>query len=85
MGVRFHFSLSELAYSEIYKTFIAKRDNAVKRIKECDMLLKMWKDDEKRTERFLVAKSRAEIAKAKYESIVKELAEDWEMVEDGDR
>lgn len=84
MGVRYRFTLSELAYSEVYNTFITKRDNAVKRISECDRLLEMWKDNETRTERFLITKARAELAKAKYESIIKELAKDWEILEGGD-
>lgn len=88
MAVRYYLSLSELAYSEIYKTFAAKRDNAMRRISECDRLLEVWKDNEKRTERFLVTKARAEIAKAEYDSILRELTvrsdEDWEKLKDGD-
>lgn len=80
MGARYYLSLSELAYSEIYSILIAKRDSAVKRISECDRLLEMWKDNEMRTERFLITRTKAEIAKAKYESIIRELAEDLKEI-----
>lgn len=83
MGVRYYLSLSELAYSEIYSIVIAKRDSAVKRISECDRLLEMWKgEDERRIDRFLITKAKAEIAKTKYESIIRELAKDLEISDD---
>lgn len=74
METRYILNLDEVTYSIIYKTFAAKRDNAARRISECDRLLEMWKDNEKRTIRFIENRARAEIAKEEYEAILRTLS-----------